>query len=282
MKLIFILLVMIVSLSCATKGVNPNSEPSVKAEPLKYPVILVFRGEKGREEFNVNCSLSVTEASENSDILRKRYENLDFKTKTVTKKILQNGDLIQDISTIQRDGPGSLHDLAYPEEGETIEMEIDSFGNVVKAGNYPKNSLFYLPSIPLPTHPVKLNEEWISTSHWQSDTTGIALTVSLKLKVIGEKPCGEHICANVDVTGDVLAPQPKSSKQRFKHHITGRFLFDVKSGLVPWSEFGSDEQLLGEGAKLAVHSKLRSELVQPPGYRTINHEEPGCPFETKE
>ena len=59
--------------------------------------------------------------------------------------------LLQKIETLSREGVGLLHDLAFPEPGEIIDMEMSPEGTgYVKAGHFPKNSLFYLPPVPLP------------------------------------------------------------------------------------------------------------------------------------
>jgi hypothetical protein len=250
-------------------------------QPFEGTVTLALKAENGQREVTQNCSKVVTETFDRGQILRQRTEELDFQVLTVTTGKLPNGNLLQNIETIQRDGPGSLHDLAFPEEGEVIPMEVTPQGNVMKAGRYPKDSLFYLPSIPLPDHPVKMNEDWVLKNNWKSETSGASLVVDLHLKAIGKKTCGTHTCVNVVVNGEVHFPALKS-KTHYTHKITGRFLIDVEKGLVPWSEFGSEEQVQAAGAQALVHSKLRSELFEPPGYRTANHEEPACPFENKE
>jgi hypothetical protein len=285
MKTYLIVTLLLFSVGCAHA---PNSdrpskesmEPPTTNVAFMGPISLTLKSEKGRKELTVNCSETVTESFEDKNILHKRIEVLDFRVQTLTKEILPNGNLRQDITTTKRDGPGSLHDLAYPELGEVLDMELTPKGKVIKAGKYPPESLFYLPSIPLPDHPVKQNEEWVSTNTWKSETSGAPLTVDLHEKVIGFKKCGSHNCANIVVTGAVLFPK-LPSKSKFSHLISGRFLFDPESGLVPWSEFLSEEEVNAVGAKALVHGRLRSELLEPRGYRTINREEPTCPYENK-
>ena len=265
--------------SCAHTPQPKIAELPTENTSFEGAISLALKPQKGQVEMTVNCSHAVTETYEQTNILHKRIEDLDFKVRTTTKNILPNGNLLQDTETIKRDGPGSLHDLAYPELAEVISMEIDPQGKVVKAGNYPKDSLFYLPSIPLPDHPVKQGEEWVSSNSWKSPGSDASLTVELRLKAVGKKRCGDHLCVNIVVTGSVTFPK-LPSKSHFEHGITGRFLFDQERGLVPWSEFLSEEQVKALGGRAVVHSKLRSELVEPRGYRTINREEPACPFAT--
>jgi hypothetical protein len=241
-------------------------------------VNLLLKSVKGRKELTSNCSHTVTETFEDKGILHKRIEIIDFMVETLTKEVLANGNLRQDTTTIKRDGPGSLHDLAYPELGEVLDLELTPTGKVLKAGKYPPGSLFYLPSIPLPDHAVKQNEDWFTSNTWKSEVSGAPLSVELHQKITGIKKCGEHSCFNIVVTGEVHFPK-LPSKTKFSHLIRGRYLFDGESGLVPWSEFLSDEELQGGAARAVVHAKLRSELVEPRGYRTINREEPTCPFE---
>jgi hypothetical protein len=141
--------------------------------------------------------------------------------------------------------------------------------------------LFFIPAIPLSRNPVKTGDTWDTHNTWKTDPGKIELTVDLHAKMLGQKPCGDHMCANIDVTGVVHMPGNLEKRNHFEHKITGRFLFEPARGLVPWSQFESDEQLQGEEVQVVVHSVLRSELIEPLGYRTAGREEPSCPFETK-
>jgi len=278
-KQIFITLAtLILAVGCVQKPLVSEKPP----ENLNFDgvVDLKIKPEKGQKEVTTNCSHVVTETYEDKSVLHQRIEDLDFKVKTVTREILPNGNIVQDNETIQRDGPGSLRDLAYPELGEVLQVELSPKGQVQRAGNYPKDSIFYLPSIPLPDHAVREGEEWVSKNTWRAPNAPVSLLVELKLKAVGKKQCGEHTCVNVLVSGEVHFPVTKEIKTTFSHTITGRFLFDQEKGLVPWSEFASLEQVQGKEVQAVVHSKLRSELVEPRGYRTPNREEPTCPFET--
>ncbi|MDZ4677850.1 MAG: hypothetical protein SGI74_10125 [Oligoflexia bacterium] len=259
------------------------SESSVvKFRPLEDPVTLKNSGEPGRVELVNNCSLAITRTFDKEEIRHKKIEAVDFKVQTTTTKVLKNSNIIQNIQTIWKDGFVNLHDLAYPELGEIMEVESTRSGEIKKAGNYPKTSIFFLPPLPLPKKPVNVGEEWKSEHSWKSEENGLPLKVSIVSKYLGSKQCGDFACAEISVKGEVHMPAAIEKKNGFMHKLSGRFLFEPKRGLLVWAEFGSDEAISAGGARAEVRSTLRSELILPLGYRTTDRGEPTCPIETKE
>jgi hypothetical protein len=251
-----------------------------QAPKIKVPVSMKLVGVVGREEISSNCSVSVSKSFSSDQILHKRVETVDFKTRMLTKTILENsGNLIQILNIISKKGTSSLHDLAYPELGEEIEFEFTPSAVVKHAGMYPKSSLFFVPPLPLPSRAVRENDNWELKSGWISEVGGLPLNLVMHAKFIDQKPCGEHMCMNIGVEGVVHLRADIEKKNGFGHAVSGRFLFEPVAGLLSWSEFVSDEHLQTEGAQAEVHSVLRSELVSPQGYRTVSREEPACPLE---
>lgn len=282
------LLAACLGLSQACSHKPPAEVPDPKAVPANSPAIpnspLVLKlvGEMGREEVTKNCSVSVTTTYADGQIQRKKVEGVDFDVKTSTTHVDKKGNLTQNVQILSKDGYVDLHDLAYPELGEKMDMTLTPDAQVKKAGRYPKTSIFYVQTIPLVTKAVKPGDEWEAESSWLSDTGGVELKSKMNVKFAGWKTCGDHVCAEIVSHGDVHMPPKVEKRNGFVHKLSGRFLFDPARGLVTWSEFASDEQLQAEGARAVVHSVLRSYLVEPHGYHTANREEPACPLETKE
>jgi hypothetical protein len=263
--------------------VKPTVWPApITFRPLEEPVTLKMSGEVGRVEVVNNCSIAITRTFADGEIRHKKVESVDFKVQTATTKALKNSNIKQTVQTTWKDGFVNLHDLAYPELGESMDVEITPLGEVVRAGNYPKTSIFYLPSLPLPKKPVKTGDEWKSEHAWKSEENGLPLTVNLTSKYVGSKPCGDFSCAEITVKGEVHMPAKIEQKNGFTHKLSGRFLFEPKRGLPVWAEFGSEEEIQAGGARAEVRSTLRSELALPLGYRTTDRGEPSCPLETKE
>jgi hypothetical protein len=262
------------------------SESPVKRPPLPSPLSLKLISEKGRQELTVNCSESVSESYVQDQIREKKIESLDFRVQTTTTDVKAGAKgeeiLKQTVVTIEKDGDGLLHDYAYPEPGENLELEFTSNGKVLKAGAYPKESVFFLPAVPLPEKNIQVGDVWSNTNTWKSEVNGMPLKVNMISKFVGPKACGKATCAEVEVSGVLHMPDKLEKETGFTHSIKGRYLFEPRQGLLVWSEFLSNEQLRGKGVRAVLHSTLRSELTEPPGFRTEGHGEPSCPFETKE
>ncbi len=232
--------------------------------------------EKGRVEVTSNCEVSVIKAYEDGELRHKRMEASDFKVRTITLPISTAKEIVQTEETFFKDGQMDLHDLAFPEIDEKILFSFTPDAHVLKVAGYPPKSIFYVQAIPLPPGPVKLGQEWVSESSWEANE-GVALTTKIKGKFESWKTCGTHQCAEISVSGVVHMPDKLEKASGFEHRITGRFLFEPLRGLIPFSQFVSDERMQGTGAQAAVKSTLRSILIQPPGYYTANHEELNCP-----
>lgn len=265
--------------ACSHKSPAKNEASELPPQP-QAPMTLKLVGEDGREEVTHNCSHTETNTFVNGNLSRKIIEDMSFDVKVTTLKTDKSGHLHQVFETLSKKGPGDLHDLAYPDVDEKIETVLASNADVVKAGQYPKTSIFYLPQIPLPDHAVSPGDTWKTSRRWMSDEGGRPMVVSLEMKFLKFKPCGNHWCAEVSVTGEVeMVKKPSKALGEFKHLVSGRFLFDPIRGLLVWSEFASDEEMKGKVARAGVHSILRTELATPQGYRKGDHEEPSCPFE---
>ncbi len=275
---IFISVVSILT-SCAHKSdvIQGNS-----AKNMSLPMELKLKGETGRIELLDNCSQSVTKTFMLGDLRHKRIENVSFKVKTITKETLANSDIKQEVQTVFKEGGVNLHEMAYPEFGESIEMILTPNCQVTKAGRYPKNSLFFLPPLPLKKGEVKIGDSWQMENSWQSENGHLTLTAKIQTEFKSLKTCGVNQCAELIVTGEVHMPEIVEKKNDFSHKLNGRFLFDPNRGLLVWSEFGSVEHLNSRGALVEVRSVLRSHLLEPQGYHIASREEPSCPLESTE
>ena len=118
--------------------------------------------------------------------------------------------------------------------------------------------------------------------HWLAGQGDVELVSKVKGTFVGWKQCGTAKCAEIKVQGVVHLPSKIEQQNGFEHKITGLFLFEPTRGLIPYSEFVTDERMRGLEARADVHSSLRSVLIQPPGYHTISHEESACPSEKME
>jgi hypothetical protein len=264
-----------------SKGLKTRDPLPVKPAyiAMTEPVTLRLLGEVGRTELARNCSATHTKTFEKGRISHERVEGVDFEVESKTVSV--DGDrMTQEVRTVSKDGTVPLHSFALPEYGETLELITNSQAKVFKAGNYPKESIFFVPPIPLPDHPVKVGESWVMKVWWLSEQSTLRLSSKVTATLLGVQPCGESTCADVEMKGSVLLDPPVNKKGEFNHSLRGRYLLELKRGLLVWGEFQSTERLQAPGARVEVSSVLRSHLVEPRGYHTLSRAEPACPLET--
>ena len=282
MKKTNIILMLMFIVACAKMPATKTAE-ELKAPtgpPIQNPATMELKGEMGRMEISKICNQSVTRSYSKNNLLRERVEDLDFTVRSVIETVYEDGSFSQKMTTIEKNGPGSLHLYAFPELDEMIRFKFSKKAKVLDVEYVPRNSIFYMPPLPLPEKPVSPGDNWEFKHTWRTLGSDVPLTVSLSATYLNSKRCGNYYCMNIGIKGFVK-PEIKYSQSRgaeFKHNINGRFLFEPTRGMVVWSEFETEELLHQKEARVAVKSLLRSSLLEPRGYYTANHEEPSCPF----
>lgn len=249
-----------------------DPHPKLSGPPIELKLIL----NRERTEVSNNCNVSKIKAFDNDQILRKKIQSVEFKVKAKTSPTGKPAQFKQVQETFFKDGSTPLHELAFPELGEKIEFTFAPDMRVIKVEGYPERSIFTVQPLPLPSKPVRLGEEWINESHWVTGESAIELHSKIKSKFSSWRSCGDHQCAEIKIQGQIR------SDRGFGHTITGLFLMEPKTGLVPFAEFRAYEQMQVGEARAEVHSVLRSILALPPGYYKASREELICPSEKME
>ncbi len=246
---------------------NPKSGGRSPGEGVE----IRFKGEPGKTyEAKYFSSSRILTYSENQ-LVKDRTEAVEFTVKNEVKAFdPKTGTITFANTTVDKDGVVPLHDLAFPEKGEVIEYIIQSTGEVLKAGDYPQQSIFFVPAMPVPKDKVQVGDTWPLEFVWASAREGIPL----KLQVVGILKeivtCnGKHRCADVEVSGKVgLVVNPDRNKARFESRIWGRMLFDLDRGDVTWSQTRSREEMTSPTQRILVSSCMVSETKGESGYRT--------------
>ncbi len=230
-----------------------------------------FKGQPGKTyEARYYSSSRILTYSE-SQLIKDRTEAVDFTVKSEIKSFDPAAETIGfTTTTIKKDGVVPLHDLAFPEKGEVIEYLIKSTGEVLKAGDFPSQSIFFVPAMPIPKQKVQVGDTWPMEFVWASAREGIPL----KLEVIGilkeVKSCNNgHTCADVEISGHVnLLINPDAANAKFVSRIWGRMLFDLDRGDVTWSQTRSREEMTTKTDRVLVSSCMVSETKSEKGFRT--------------
>ena len=202
---------------------------------------------------------------EEGQIVRQKEESVDFQIQTEhpQKSAIKENLIPLVITTIQKDGLMSLHDLAFPEEGEVLEIFLNKRAHVIRAGDFPSNSVFYIPPVPLPKEPVSVGDTWRMKSSWVNYKSGTPLAIDLVAIFKNIYSCGKQRCADIEISGSVYVTGALAERVQFRSQIGGRLLFSIEQGTIVWSHVQSQEEALTPNGQVKVRSCLFSQLIEP-------------------
>lgn len=248
LSMIAAIVLFVFSLGCATKSmVGPNR--------------IELKGQMGQVDVTRYYSHSYIEDYEGSQKIRQRDEIVDFKVKEEVTQFDPVKDRMTVMTeTIFKDGTVDLHDLAFPEKGEQIEFVLSRSGDVFKAGEYPPDSIFFVPPVPLPKETVSVGDTWTLDRAWVGMKNGVPLGVHLVIIFKDLTFCGKERCADLEVSGNVEVIGLKSKKNQFTSKIWGRMLMSLDRGNVLWSEMRSRELMNVPDAHTEVLSCMTATL----------------------
>jgi hypothetical protein len=234
-------------------------------------VTLELKGVAGTESdtryFSSSRILSYTESSQ---LQRDKTESVDFTVNTkVTFYDPKTSVLKFKAKTVKKDGQVDLHDLAFPELREEIDyIIVGKTAQVIQAGSYNPQGLFYVPSIPIPKGPVQVGDTWTLQHTWSSAANNIPLTLDIVGILKGLVPCEGKTCADIEISGGVeLVNAPSKKDSGFNSKIWGRMLFSLDRGDVIWSEMRSIEEMNVVQERTVVTSCMVSEMKLAKDYR---------------
>lgn len=259
------------ALAVTFAGCATTSTSSAPSGPPPPPVTLEFKGKPGEVNETRYYSNSRVLSYQQDQIVRDRTDGVDFTVKShVTsfdpvKKILK-----YDAKTVRKDGTVELHDLAFPELNEEIDYVIRSSGEILKAGRFPRHSLFFVPGLPIPDHPVTVGDTWTLEHSWLSAKDGIPLQLEVVAIFKDLVKCDNgKLCADLELSGHVkLSTPPTVQGSRFSSRLWGRMLFSVERGDVVWSEMRSREEMSVQGDRMLVTSCMISETKLSASFKT--------------
>lgn len=256
---------------CSHGGINSDSASGVQViaggiKPLKTDGVieLKLKADAKQIERVAYTHRSRSTSFEDVEIRKTTEEGLDFVSQAETlKSDPARNRFTQLITVIKKDGKASLHDFAMPEIGEKLEITADSRGRVLRASDYPSNSIFYVPPISLPDGPVAVGDTWTMQAQWLSleEMVPYQLDMTSILKNIWS--CGAHRCAEIELSGEVTLQGPLVQMMAFKSLWKGFLMFDIDAGTVLWSRVDSEEQFMSGNVRRSVTSCLEAHLTEP-------------------
>lgn len=251
---------------CATGSHSNAMYSNLKPIENPGPVTIELKGKKGDTVKTRFYSHSLTKNFHQSQIIKKKDEIVEFSLVEEIRQSDSKKDRIIVLATSkEKDGVVDLHDLAFPELDETIEYVYTSKGKVIKAGEYPQWSIFYVPPLPLPEVPVQVGDTWEMKEEWRSMNNGIPLQVNLVGILKNVYQCGADRCADIEMSGDVSLANATAVDINFVSEMNGRLLFNIDKGVSVWSMIQGQEDLRTNDDQTIVLSCLASNVLQPDG-----------------
>ncbi len=238
--------------------------PRFRELKAEGPVQLKLKGEKGGQTKTRYFSHSHILTFENSQLVRERDEVVEFSIlNKYTDVNPSNGDISFVSTAVDKDGSVALNDLAFPEVKEKMEYILTTTGEVLKAGEQPVNSVFYLPPVPLPKSEVEVGDTWELTREWIGKNNGIPLQVKVVAILKSLVDCEGKTCAVIEVSGNVGVLADEVLASRFASELQGYVLFSIDKGDVLWSRIQSTETLQLPDDSSKVVSCMSSVLIEP-------------------
>ncbi len=230
------------------------------------PIEIKFKGEKGQVTHTMYSSTSRIKTFSDGQLAKDRTESVDFTVRNSVTEIDNKENTIKFIAkTIKKDGTVQLTDMAFPELNDSIEFVIKTNGEVLRAGAYPSNSIFFVPAVPIPNEKVSVGDTWTLEHTWTSAREGIPLKISIAAILKDIVSCeSNQRCADLEISGGVrLAIPPVPGAGRFQSRIWGRMLFNVDRGEVIWSHTRGLEEMVAKSERVLVNSCMISAMEIP-------------------
>ncbi len=246
--------------------------PSLKLASAQGPVTIAFKPQLNNIDITDYHSQSVTKAFSNDQVVKTLTDSLDFTVQTKTVAIdKDNQTATYDLKTTKKTGIADLADFALPELGETLELMMTNQGKVLKAGDYPPGTLFFVPPVSLPDNPVKVGDSWPMTTEWVSLKSGIPLMMKTQSTLKAIRQCGASgPCAEIALSGLVNLEKPdqvnstgSSPTPSFKSSLSGTLLFSLDRGTVLYSYLKSSESLAAKSTRITIDSCMVTRVSTP-------------------
>lgn len=252
--------------------------PSVK---MDGPVVLRLKAEPKTSETVEYYHVSASRAFEGKELRHEKTETLSFTAMAETTKAeklpvtpsaapeaaVETAAPVerftQAITVTKKEGTVGLHDFAMPEIGERLEVVTDSRGKILKAGDWPTNSIFYVSPVSLPDHAVSVGDTWTMQSSWLSLEDMVPYELDMVSILKGFVKCGNDTCADIEVNGNVGMQGALKQALVFRSEWRGRLLFAINAGTVAWSRVNSEELFAYDRVYRTVGSCLEAALREP-------------------
>lgn len=271
-----LLCAILLGVGCAHRGgiaKNGTVTPFKKIN-ISEPVELKLKAERNDVEENQFRSETIMNYYSNGQIIRSKEDKVDFIVESKTANVMGD-NIFYEVKTVKKDGFVDLNELAFPELDQEYGITVKDNGEVLRAGTFPKTSIFYVPLISLPKQKVKVGDTWEMAHNWKSSGNHIPLKLELVSILKGYYNCYGSQCALIELSG-VIRLDGDVKGLTYKSDIRGHIFFDMDNGRILWSATKNVEDLQGHLDKTAVESCFfsllkkshRNPIWQGPNFET--------------
>ena len=258
----------------------PLNQEGLKQVSVTSPVLLRMKSKPGSVEKIKYLHKSLSKSYEDADLRNQKDQSIEFTSQAETVKVAADS-FTQTLSLIAKEGEADMHDFAMPELGEKLDVTADFRGRILHAGNYPANSIFYVPPVSLPDGPVSVGDTWSMQSSWLTLDEMVPFQLDMVRILKGVFECGTDQCAEIEIQGNVTLQGSLVQSMTFKSSWRGRMYFAIQAGTVVWSRIDSAEVMNTDRARRDVTACLEAAMLEPKGIRIANHENPTCNAESE-
>lgn len=244
---------------CAHREVSQDETPLALNSPMKFEI----SGEKGYREKQKYFYSSHQKTYEGKQIAHERSENTEFAVENEIISVSKDPRYIEvKQKTIEKSGPADLEQMAFPELNETLAFRYNPWGDVLKAGDKPPFSIFFVSPVPLPQRPIQVGDTWEYKGSWIDYNQGIEMNVNL-IGVLRETiSCYDNeICLNLEYSGNVELPEKLQKAAKFKGKVLAKFILRPKNFSVLRSEIYNTEYLARDDFTMDIKSCIVSKIA---------------------
>jgi hypothetical protein len=212
----------------------------------------------------------------NDQIINQKEEIVDFELELKAKAVNKDKGLFAyDLKTISKDGFIPLKDLGFPELNKKIPYMLDAKARVLRAGSYPPDSIYFIPSVILPDHKVQKGDTWDYEWDYRLIETGIPLRLKVTSILKRFLQCGLRTCADIEVSG-LVELATRVENLNYDSELAGRMLVDVEDGSILWQRIRSGESMQTEDGRIDIFSCIESKLKSPFAKATLKDRDLDC------
>ena len=262
---VFVYSCLILLAACSSSPKKFDSEiprpdiQGLKEIKIEEPISIRLKSQVGRSEVVSYLFQSSSRSFEGQELRHQKDESMEFVAKAEgLSEDKEKNQFTQRITIIKKDGAADLHDFAMPELGETLDITSNGLGQIFQAGDYPANSIFYVPSVSVPEHPVEVGDTWIMQASWLSLQEMVPYQLDMVSILKSVLQCGQDRCAEIEVQGDVGFQGPLAQSMKFNSHWKGKIILALDAGSVVWSRLQSEEYLESTNVHREVSSCMEA------------------------